>query len=54
MTVAQAKAELRSLGIPESFLEHAPKLSIYDVDPDEVVGRKSPYDDPELDEGWST
>jgi hypothetical protein len=50
MTVAQAKAELRALGIPESFLEHAPKLSIYDVDPDEVVGRRSPYDDPEADE----
>jgi hypothetical protein len=50
MTVAQAKAELRAVGIPESFLEHVPKLSIYDVDPDEVVGRKSPYDDPELDE----
>jgi hypothetical protein len=50
MTVAQAKAELRAVGIPESFLEHVPKLSIYDVDPDEVVGVKSPYDDPELDE----
>jgi hypothetical protein len=50
MTVAQAKAELRAVGIPESFLEHVPKLSIYDVDPDEVVGRKSPYDDPELDD----
>jgi hypothetical protein len=27
MTVAQAKAELRAVGIPESFLEHVPKLS---------------------------
>jgi hypothetical protein len=50
MTVAQAKAELRAVGIPESFLEHVPKLSIYDVDPDEVLGRRSPYDDPELDD----
>jgi hypothetical protein len=48
MTVTQAKAELRAIGVPESFLEHVPKFSIYDVDPDEVVGRKSPYDDPEL------
>jgi hypothetical protein len=51
MTVTQAKAELRAIGVPESFLEHVPKFSIYDVDPDEVVGGKSPYDDPELDEG---
>jgi hypothetical protein len=50
MTLAQAKAELRAVGIPESFLEYVPKLSIYDVDPDDVVGRRSPYDDPELDE----
>jgi hypothetical protein len=28
-----------------------PTLSIHDVDPEEVVGRrKSPYDDPELDD----
>jgi hypothetical protein len=47
MTVAQAKAELRAAGIPEEFIEHVPTFNISDVDPDEVVGRESPYDDPE-------
>jgi hypothetical protein len=49
MTVAQAKAELRAAGVPDSALEHMPTLSIHDVDPEEIVGgrRKSPYSDPE-------
>ncbi len=50
MTVEAAKAELREAGIPESFIENLPIYSIDDVDPDEVMGMKSPYDDPELDE----
>jgi hypothetical protein len=51
MTVAQARAELREAGVPDSALKHMPTLSIHDVDPEEVVGtRKSPYDDPELDD----
>jgi hypothetical protein len=50
MTVEAAKAELREAGIPESFIEHVPTYDINDVDPDEIVGRPSPYDDPEADE----
>jgi hypothetical protein len=51
MTVAQAKAELREAGVPESVIKHMPTLNRRDVDPDEIVGRRpSPYDDPETDD----
>jgi hypothetical protein len=50
MTVEAAKAELREAGIPEEFIELVPTYDINDVDPDEIVGRESPYDDPEADE----
>jgi hypothetical protein len=49
MTVEAAKQELREAGIPEDFIDHVPTLDIDDVDPDEIVGRPSPYDDPEED-----
>jgi hypothetical protein len=49
-TVEQARAELREAGIPDSIIDDMPTVDIGDVDPDEIVGRKSPYDDPETDD----
>jgi hypothetical protein len=35
------------------MIDYTPTVDIEDVDPDEMVGRKSPYDDPETDDARS-